>query len=365
VDKLRIAIVAPPWYPVPPRGYGGTELVVHLLHNELRRQGHEVTVFGAEGSGPGVEAVADEAWSADLGGRWESLRMATYLARVYQRLRGERFDVLHDHAGPESILLATETDVAEVVVHTVHGLITEPFRTYYRQVEERVRLVAISRSQAETAPELRFATIVYNAVEVPSGPVNRSREKYLIEVARICPDKGQHIAIEVARQTGRRLILAGKVERSPEGERYFEEEIEPRLGRMVEYYPNVQGSEKARLVARAAAGIFPLQWSEPFGLAMAECMMAGTPALALATGSAPELVTPGVTGFLGQDVDQLVAAVGLLDEIDHERCAAEARERFSPQRMARDYLQVYTERLSLRPVERLSRSGAGARRQTS
>ncbi len=346
---LRIAMVAPPWYPLPPRGYGGSELVVHLLHTELRRRGHQVTVFGATESAPGVTMLADAGWIQDLGGPWGAVREATYLARVYDHLDGQRFDVIHDHVSPEGILLALRSGVAPVVVHTVHGEITEPYCTFYQEVENRVRLCAISVSQATSAPKLHFAAVVHNAVEIPTGPPSRSRERYLIEVARIVSSKGQHLAIDVARRTGRKLILAGKVERTGEGERYFEDEVEPYLGRSIEYYPNVHGAEKARLVARAAAGIFPLQWEEPFGLAMAECMVAGTPVIALRTGSAPELIEPGVTGFLAEDVDGLVDAVNHLEEIDPAQCAAVARERFSPARMADDYLRVYQDTEALEP----------------
>ena len=348
-DALRIALIGPPWYPLPPDGYGGTELVVHLLATELRRLGHSVQVFGAEHSGPGVEMVADASWAPDLGTSSEPLRLATYLARVYQRLRSQRFDVVHDHSGPEGLLLAIHSQVAPVVAHTAHGELIEPMRTFYRQVEDDARLFAISSGQAQTAPEVRFRAVVHNAVELPPlGPM-RKRERHLIQVARITPDKGQHLSIEVARRTGRKLILAGKVERTAAGQRYFEEAIEPHLGRQVEYYPNLAGLEKQRLVAKAAAAIFPLQWSEPFGLAMVEAMVLGTPVLAFASGSAPELITPGVTGFLSNDVDQMVAAVQLLDEIDPERCAAVARERFSPTRMARGYLDGYASGSGARP----------------
>jgi glycosyltransferase involved in cell wall biosynthesis len=340
-DRLRIALVAPPWYPLPPRGYGGTELVVHLLHTELTRMGHEVVVFGAEGSGPGVTALAESGWTKDLGGAYEYPRLDTYLARVYNRLAGQRFDVIHDHSSLVGVLLALHAEVAPVVVHTIHGELLDPFCRFYREIEDRVRLCAISASQAATAPAVRVAAVVPNAVEIPSSAPGHTRERYLIEVARITHDKGQHLAIEVARRTGRKLILAGKVERSGEGERYFEEEIEPHLGRAVEYYPNVAGAEKSRLVSRAAAGIFPLQWPEPFGLAMVECMVVGTPVLALRTGSAPELIEDGVTGFLADDVDGLVAAAGRLDQVDPLRCAEVARERFSPRVMAERYLEVY------------------------
>jgi glycosyltransferase involved in cell wall biosynthesis len=316
-------------------------MVVHLLHRELSELGHEVTVFGAQGSSSGVTELGEAAWSADLGGRFEDVRLATYLGRVFERLKAERFDVIHDHSGPAGVLLAMYSGAAPVVVHTLHGELVEPFRTFYKEVDAGVRLVAISASQAATAPGMQIAAVVHNAVEIPTSPPTRTRERYLIEVARITPDKGQDLAIEVARRAGRKLILAGKVERSGDGETYFEEKVEPFLGRTIEYYPNVQGQEKARLVARAAAGIFPLQWPEPFGLAMAECMVAGTPVLALNTGSATELIESGVTGFLGETVDDLVAAAEQIDDFDHERCAAVARQRFSPRRMAEEYLEVY------------------------
>jgi len=317
---LRIALVAPPWYPLPPKGYGGTELVVHLLHNELSRMGYDVTVFGAEESGPGVTGLADAAWSSDLGGPDAQARQAAFLARVYNQLEGAHFDVIHDHTGYEGLLLALHSKVAPVVVHTIHGPLLEPATTFYKEVDELVRLCAISQSQAATAPSIKIAGVIHHAVELPTAPPITAHERYFIEVARITADKGQHLAIEVARRAGRKLILAGKVERSGEGERYFEEQVEPFLGPTVEYYPNVAGTQKTRLISRAAAGIFPLQWSEPFGLAMIECMVAGTPVLALRSGSTPELIEQGVTGFLADDTEDLVLAASRIDEIDRVRC---------------------------------------------
>ncbi len=344
---LRIALIAPPWYPLPPNGYGGTELVVHLLHSELRRMGHRVTVFGAEGSDPDVEALAPASWSDDLGGPIQHVREATYLARVSERLQGEHFDVIHDHLGPAGVLLAILSKVATVVVHTMHGQLREPDLSFYREVDRYVNLVAISAAQAATAPDLRVAAVVHNAVDMDATKLSLSEDGYLIEIARVCPEKGQHLAIEVARRTGRKLILAGKLERSAVGERYFREKIVPHLGAQVEYHSNVAGALKAELIARAAAGIYPLQWAEPFGLALVECMVSGAPVLALPCGSSPELIEPGVTGFIAKDMDELVAAVDRLDEIDRARCASVARARFAPRRMAEAYLEVYGQGLAL------------------
>jgi len=344
---LRIVLIAPPWYPLPPHGYGGTELVVHLLHFELRRMGHHVTVFGAVGSDPEVVTLAPASWSDDLGGPIQHVREATYLARVAARLEGEHFDVIHDHLGPAGVLLAALSKVAPVVVHTMHGQLREPDLTFYREVDRYVNLVAVSAAQAAPAPDLRVAAVVHNAVDIRGTKLSPSTDGYLIEIARICPEKGQHLAIEVARRTGRKLILAGKVERSAIGERYFREKIVPHLGAQVEYHSNIAGAVKAELIARAAAGIYPLQWPEPFGLALAECMVSGTPVLALPCGSSPELIEPGVTGFIAKDVGELLAAVDGIGEIDRTRCASVARARFSPRQMAEAYLEVYRQGLAL------------------
>src|SRR5438874_540600 len=225
--------------------------------------GHDVTVFGAEGSEGDVTMLADAAWSHDLGGVAEAARQATYLARVYAAMAGRRFDVIHDHTGFEGLLLAIQSGLASVVVHTIHGELTEPMRTFYKEVAERARLCAISLSQAASAPDIKLAGIVHNAVELPTAPPGVAHERYLIEVARITPDKGQHLAIQVAQRAGRKLILAGKVERSGEGLQYFEEQVEPYLSPTVEYYPNVAGAQKARLISRAAAGELRRRLSDP------------------------------------------------------------------------------------------------------
>src|SRR5438132_4688374 len=194
-------------------------------------------------------------------------------------MSGRSFDVIHDHTCFEGLLLAMQSGLAPVVVHTIHGELTEPMVTFYKEVDDRARLCAISLSQAASAPNVALAGIVHNAVELPTVPPSATHERYLIEVARITPDKGQHLAIQVAQRAGRKLILAGKVERSGEGLRYFEEQVEPFLSPTVEYYPNVAGAQKARLISRAAAGIFPLHWAALYGLAMVAAVVAGPPLL--------------------------------------------------------------------------------------
>jgi glycosyltransferase involved in cell wall biosynthesis len=346
--RRHIVLIAPPWYPVPPHGYGGIELVVGLLADELRAREHRVTLFAAEGSGLGARIAAPRTWSADLGRPNHQLRELSYAATVLQRLEAlGPIDVIHDHCGGSALLGAAVLRLAPVV-HTVHGALTEPGSTFYRALPRGVGLVAISQNQRSSA-DLAWAGMVHNAVDLGALRIGRREEKepYLLWLARVCPDKGQHLAIEVARRTGHRLILAGKVEATAEGQEYYRRCVAPAIdGDRIVHLQNVAGEEKARLLARASALIAPLQWEEPFGLALVEAMASGTPVVALARGAAPELVTPVHTGFLAEGIDGLVDGVSRVGEIDPQGCAETARKRFSPAAMADGYLAVYREAIA-------------------
>lgn len=343
MTQRHVVMVAPPWYPVPPDGYGGIELVVGLLCDALRRAGHRVTLLAAEGSAPNAIALAPRSWRSDLGTPTERLRELAYSSRVADAVTElGTVDVIHDHCGFSTLIAASLTGVAPVV-HTVHGDIPEAYASFYSSVAHRTRFVSISTAQQRTMPGLPWLGTVHNAVDVDSLRVTPAdKQPYLLCLARICPDKGQHVAIEVARRTGMRLILAGKVEGIPEATEYFERYIAPAVdGDRVVHVHNVAGDEKARLLASAYAMLAPLQWDEPFGLAMVEAMASGTPVIAMARGAAPELVNDGTTGFLVHDVDAMTAAVPLVAGLDPWACADATRARFSPAVMAAAYLQMY------------------------
>lgn len=339
----HIALVAPPWYPVPPHGYGGIELVVSLLDRELTRRGHRVTVLAAEGS-QGALICAPRGWHADLGTQQQGVREATYASTVSRVLEQVgRVDVIHDNAGAASLVMSSLMSSAPVL-HTVHGPLFEPERALYKELGDAVALVAISDSQRSSAPDLNWVGRVFNAVDTDNLEVcdPRDKEPYLLCLARICEDKGQGIALEVARRAGMRLILAGKVEATPAGTEYFEGEIAPFIdGQRVVHITNVLGAQKTRLLSRAAALLAPLQWDEPFGLAPVEAMASGTPAICTRRGASPELIEDGVTGFLADDIDDMVAAVHRVGEIDPIECARVSRGRFAPSAMAEGYLAVY------------------------
>lgn len=341
----HIAIVAPPWYATPPHGYGGIELVVHLLVQGLRRRDVKVTVYGCEGSAPGTVELAPRGWDVDLGSTFiRPAREATYVTRVVDHLKTlEGVDVIHDHAEWLSTSALSMLDLAPVV-HTVHQPVTEERRLAYEALGERTHLVAISNDQRSRGAGLHWTGTVHNAVDLASLRMGHrdTKEGYLLCLARITPEKGQHLAIEAARRTGRRIVLAGKVAERPEDHRYFEEQVAPLIDNdRVVYRCNVAGDEKVELLARASALIQAVSWPEPFGLAMVEAMASGTPCIALAMGSAPELIVHGETGYLAADTDGLVEAIAGIDLIDPVRCASHARAHFSPDRMAENYLEVY------------------------
>ena len=348
-DPLRIALVAPAWFPVPPRGYGGIEAVVHLLARQLTALGHTVTTFAAEGSDPSVNPVilAGDDWSEDLGRPTQLVREATYEVRVNRELkrRLNEFDVVHLHTEFPGMACASLLSLELPRLATVHSGIGEEVVAFLKEVDMEIDLVAISQAQKEQAQHVRWRAMVHNAVPIDGLPIETKKDRYLVQLARITPIKGQHLAIEVAERTGLPLVLAGKVDRDEASQRYFEERIQPKLNGTVRWIENVSGKDKAKLLGRATALVFPIQWDEPFGLAMLEAMVTGTPVVAMARGAARELVEPGITGYLAGTVDELVDGVRRSGEIDTNQCAERARERFSPRRMAEDYVKAYRDAL--------------------
>ena len=337
-------MIVSPWYPVPPIGYGGIELMAYHLARELQSRGHEVSVIGQQGSKGPFEtiAIAPESWSSQLGTRDQVARESLFLYRAYDLVRKRAFDVVHDHSGLTGILLAASTPLQTPVVATLHGDLTEAEGEFLGALDHRIHLVAISNAQQALVAGVDWRRVVYNAVDPADyTPVTNPAQKsnFLLQLARISPNKGQHIAIEAARRVGLPLVLAGKVDQDVS--EYFEREIKPHLGNGVTWHENVVGDEKQRLLATARAMLFPIQWEEPFGIAMVEAMVSGTPVLAMARGAAAEIVEPGVTGWLANDADGLVEAYSRLGEIDLERCVKRASERFGPAQMADGYQSVY------------------------
>jgi glycosyltransferase involved in cell wall biosynthesis len=318
--------------------------MAYNLARELQERGHQVTVICRQGSQGPFESVAlaPESWQADLGSPNHHAREALFIYRAYDLIRRRAFDVVHDHSGLNGILMAATCRPQAPVVATIHGDLNEAEGEFLSAVDHRVHLVAISRAQQALVAGVEWRGVVHNAINAGAyKPVTdpQQKEDYVVQLARITPDKGQHLAIEFAQRVNVRLVMAGKVDK--DSEKYFEEQVKPHLSDRIEWIENVQGDEKLQLLAKARALVFPIQWEEPFGLAMVEAMVSGTPVIALAHGAATEVVEPGITGWLAENVDDMVSAYERLGEINLEQCVRHAAERFGPPQMADGYQHVY------------------------
>ncbi|MEU4568099.1 glycosyltransferase family 4 protein [Micromonospora sp. NPDC023956] len=336
-------MVVPPWYPVPPSGYGGLEQVVAGLVDGLVDRGHRVTLFGA-GPGHGTDATyvptVGELQHERLG---EALPELAHLARVRRWLDPARFDVVHDHTtiGP---LLADRRAVPTVA--TVHGNPVGEYGDVLSHVSPSVGLVAISHTQRRLNPRLPWAGTVHNAVEtalfprkqVPgTGPV--------LWLARFSPDKGPEVAVAACRAAGLPLVLAGKCN-EPGERRHYTEVVEPLLGPDVRVVFDADRETCLRLLVDARCLIMPIQWDEPFGMVMVEAMATGTPVVALNRGAVPELLRPGVTGLTCDRPEDLPGALREADRLRPEDCVAHVAEHFSAAGMARGYEAVYRRSLT-------------------
>jgi glycosyltransferase involved in cell wall biosynthesis len=336
---MKVAMLAPPWIPVPPPGYGGIEQVLGLLTDELTERGHHVTLFAA----PGTSSPARVLSPLD-GPHPDEIQVALYesdhVASAFDRMEQSDppFDVLHDHCGFTAFAFADRIDVP--MVHTLHGPFTEETSAFYARHGHKARAVALSRYQAEQAPDtLEIVAVIGNPIVVADFPFRDEKDDYLLWIGRMSPDKGPNRAIAAALEADVRLVLAGPVQ--PGQEEFFANEVEPHIdGDRVEYIGEV-GDEKLDLYAGARAFLMPIRWPEPFGLVMTEAMACGTPVIAFPEGSAPELVLDGETGFVVGDEHEMAAAVLRLGEIDPERCRASARERFDVAAVAEAYEHAY------------------------
>jgi glycosyltransferase involved in cell wall biosynthesis len=338
----HIAMLAPPWIPVPPPGYGGIEFVVALLTDALVARGHDVELFCAPGSRSTakVRPLLDAPHPDQIE---RSLFEADHTARAFEAIdaaaqRGEPFDVVHDHCGFTPLAMADR--LSTPLVHTVHGPFNDDTTPYYAYHGVKGTIVCISRSQASAAPDPGLVgAVVPNPMDVESWPLGKQKQEWLLWLGRFVPDKGPQRAIQVAKAAGRPLVLAGTVQ--PGWERFFSTEIEPHIdGTTVRFVGEVGGARKQRLFADAFAFLMPIRWPEPFGMVMVEALAAGTPVLAFPHGAAPEIVEHGVNGFLVADEQEMAAIVDKCAEIDPERCRASVM-RFAPDQVAAGYEAAY------------------------
>ena len=357
---MRIAQLAPTYERVPPATYGGTELVVGLITEELVRRGHDVTLYASGDSETSADLRSITSRAVRYGEVVDGVRHAEYYQLVnaqvcYADAEAGEFDIVHNHAGIEGLVLgATSTTPVLTTNHNPYVPMTKPIWDAYPWAHN-----SLSAASAETFPAEGAVAPILHGIDVETFPFGERPAGDLLFLGRFSPEKGAARAIEAARLAGRRLVLVGKVDAVDAA--HFAEVIEPQLdGDQIRYVGEADATQKRQLLADARALLFPIEWDEPFGLVMIEAMACGTPVLGFRRASVPEVVEPGVTGFVVDDLDGLVRAIDHADGIDRRACRRRAEQRFGVGRMVDDYERAYAEVIDgAAPGPRLVGQGAG------
>ena len=349
---MRIGIIAPPWISVPPPAYGGIESFIDTLAQALQREGHEVVLAASGDSTCPVERLAGFPPSepSQMGMTTHELR---HLIRAYARL--DDVDVIIDNtlAGP----ILARTAATRPVITIAHGPFIPLVQELYGAASPEMVYVAISHHQASTAGPVPIRRVIHHGICVTDVPVGAGGAEACF-VGRMDPSKGVREAITIAEHAGIPLRIAAKMQ-EPDELQYFEEVVRPALGANAEYLGELSTEEKTELMGSSCALLNPIQWDEPFGLVMIESLATGTPVVATSRGSVPEIVDDGVTGFIRDDLEGLVAALGEAHSLDRAACRAKVESQFTEARMAQDYLDLFTELIEQRAAAELARGGGG------
>jgi glycosyltransferase involved in cell wall biosynthesis len=337
---MRIAQVAPLFESVPPKFYGGTERVVSYLTEELVRQGHEVTLFASGDSVTSARLVATTYRSLRLDEKCidRLAHQIRQLERVFQEVEHDRYDLVHFHVDYLHYPLSRRARIRRVT--TLHGRLDIPdLIPLYKEYRDEP-VVSISNAQREPLAWADWVGTVYHGLPAELYAAREKTGAYLAFIGRFSPEKGPDRAIEIARKAGVPLKLAAKVEKADR--EYFDARIKPLLDSpLIEWVGEIGEKHKPEFLGDALALLFPIDWPEPFGLVMIEAMACGTPIVAFPRGAVPEVMEDGVTGFVVEDVEAAVKAVARLEGFDRRGCRRAFEERFTAERMTRDYLEIY------------------------
>lgn len=349
---MRIAQVAPLWESVPPKLYGGTERIVSYVTEELVRMGHDVTLFASGDSvtEARLEAICAHAFRLNTG----IFNRDAPLLMLQERGLGSAgdFDVIHSHLDFNGFPLGRRNAVP--VVTTLHGRLDLPeLEPVFREFME-MPLVSISDAQRRPIPWANWQATIHHGLPSDLYTFHSQPEGYLAFLGRIAPEKRPDHAIELAKRTGLPLRIAAKVD--PADQEYYRALIEPLLDHpLIEFLGEISDAEKNEFVGNAAALVCPYDWPEPFGLVLIEALACGTPVLAYRRGSIPEIIDQGITGVVCEDLSEMEDAVQRIPLIDRRACRASFDERFTADRMARDYVRLYERMIEERTARTMPR----------
>jgi glycosyltransferase involved in cell wall biosynthesis len=353
---MRIAQLATNVECVPPVGYGGTELVVHLLTEELVRRGHQVTLFATGNSSTKARLVSTvdlplRTHPKILPTQWNAYDIRSCLTLMEMQ---DEFDIVHNHMGYQALPFTSALRPATVT--TLHNAIKPYCEDIYFKYGY-LPFVAISESyrRSNFPDKVNFAATIYNGIDSENFcSAAGTQRDYLLFLGRLCRDKGTAEAIDIARTLNLPIKLAGKVDRNDQG--YFDQEVKPRLAAYEKavFIGEVDHDEKKALYANAKAVVYPLNFDEPFGLVMVESLASGTPVMAVSRGSVSEILEDGKTAIVGSSVQELIERYSELERISPEDCRNIVRDRFSVKQMVDGYEQLY-DQLLLQNKEKTSK----------
>ena len=332
---MRIVLIAPPWIPIPPPAYGGTEMVIDTLARGLQAAGHDVLLITTGDS----TCEVTKQWTLPRAAGFNAPAPITELRHIiagYQAA-GEA-DIVHDHTLIGPVYAARFPELP--VVTTNHTVFSQELSEYYSGIADRVPIIAISHHHASTSGSIPVATVIHHGLDLDRYPFGCGDGRYALFLGRVHPDKGLDRAIDIAREAGVPLVIAAKIWQ-PDEWQWFEDAIRPRLGHGVEYVGEVGFAQKIELLRGASCLLNPIRWDEPFGLVMIEALACGTPVIATPRGAVAEIVTDGETGFIREADDCLAEAVANVGCIDRRRCRLQVESCFSAERMVRDHVAFY------------------------
>ncbi|MET9488593.1 glycosyltransferase family 4 protein [Nocardia sp. NPDC006630] len=342
-ERLRIAMVVPPYFDIPPKAYGGVESVVADLVDALVERGHHVTLLGAGENGTKGRLLPlwDRIQADRLGDPFPEVLHALKVRRALERLAvTDGLDLVHDHTFAGPLNMPVYRDLGLPMVVTVHGPVNGDPYTYYSELGGDAHLVAISDRQRSLAPDLNWVGRVHNAVRVEDWPYQPEKEDYALFLGRFTEEKAPHLALEAAHAADIPLVLAGKCAEPPEL-RYFDSAVKPLLTERDHMFGMADAAAKRRLLAGARALLFPVLWEEPFGMVMIEAMVCGTPVVALRGGAVAEVIVDGVTGRICDDPSELATAIKEVQTYDPLAMRDHVIANFGADTLGRGYEDIY------------------------
>jgi glycosyltransferase involved in cell wall biosynthesis len=343
---MKIAQVAPLYESVPPKFYGGTERVVYYLIEELVKLGHDVSLFASGDSRTSAKLIADIPEALRLKKEGCEDMLAPHIVQLQNVIeRANEFDIIHFHNDYLHFPLTNNLKVPHLT--TLHGKLTiAELQLIYNKFSTQP-VVSISNDQRKPLPQANFVSTVYHGLPEKLFSAGNGEGNYFAFLGRVSPEKGCDRAIEIAISTNTQIKIAAKIDKADEA--YFEEEIKPLLNNpLVTYIGEINEKQKGEFLGKAKALLFPINWNEPFGMVLIEAMACGTPVVAWKLGSVPEIIEDGKSGFIVNNMEEAISAVGRISSLDRSMVRKVFENKFTAKRMATDYLKVYSDLISRR-----------------